>query len=127
MHNPTVQSVSSNFSVNFVVKNEIFRYCYSRYFSKTATQEILAEMFPKLSPLDTGRSCDAFGMLSLFLNTGNNYELWFFDCMELWDAYHNPPWNYVSVEELAVVVLQIVIFLYRNEILGYHEFGSDGG
>lgn len=76
---------------------------FRRYFSKTATKEILAEMFPKLSPLDTGRSCDAFGMLSLFLNTCNNYELWFFDCMDLWDAYHNPSWNYVSSATVSMV------------------------
>ncbi|KAJ6635616.1 Proteasome activator complex subunit 4, partial [Pseudolycoriella hygida] len=75
----------------------------SPYFSKTATQEILAEMFPKLSPLDTGKSCDALGMLSMFLNTGNNYELWFFDCMDLWNAYHNPQWNYDIMNLVAMV------------------------
>lgn len=70
-------------------------------------------MFPKLSPLDTGRGCDAFGMLSLFLNTCNNYELWFFDCMDLWDAYHNPSWNYVSS---AAMVSHVELFIFLMQI-----------
>lgn len=66
------------------------------YFSKSATQEVLDEIYPKLLPLETGKVCDTLGLLSLFLNPHDGYELWFDKFMELWNTYHNPTWNVVS-------------------------------
>lgn len=65
----------------------------ARYFAKESTQEILDEIFPKLYPLDTGKTCDTFAFLGLFLNYTHHFDLWFYDCMDMWDTYHNPSWN----------------------------------
>lgn len=67
-----------------------------RYFSKESTQEVLDEIYPKLFPLDTGKICGAFDLLSIFLNPLHGYELWLDDLMNLWNTYHNPSWNAVG-------------------------------
>lgn len=66
------------------------------YFSKESTQEILDEIYPKLFPLDTGKICGAFDLLSIFLNPLHGYELWLTNLINLWNTYHNPSWNAVS-------------------------------
>lgn len=73
----------------------------SRYFPKEATQEVLDEIFPKLFPLDTGKICGAFDLLSIFLNPLQGYDLWLTDFINLWNTYHNPSWN---------VVRKVIIF-----------------
>lgn len=80
-------------------KNTRFMKCqrlYCRYFPKEATQEILDEIFPKLFPLDTGKICGAFDLLSIFLNPLQGHELWLTNFVNLWNTYHNPSWNVVS-------------------------------
>lgn len=67
-----------------------------RYFPKSSSQEILDEIYPKLFPLDTGKICGAFDLLSIFLNPMHGHELWLKDFIDLWDTYHNPSWNIVS-------------------------------
>lgn len=67
------------------------------YFSKNSTQEILDEIYPKLYPLDTGKICGAFDLLSIFLNPMRGYELWLDDFINLWNTYHNPSWNEVMM------------------------------
>lgn len=91
-------------------KKYFFSFLYSRYFSKNSTQEILDEVFPKLYPLDTGKTCETFALLSLFLNQNHGYELWFKDCMNLWDTYHNPMWNIVRV---------LAAYFYKNKFIDY--------
>lgn len=70
----------------------VIQYC-APYFPRSATQEILDELLPKLQPLDTGKSFDTFGMLHIFLSCEHDYDLWFDKFMVIWDAYHNPPWS----------------------------------
>ncbi|CAD7093813.1 unnamed protein product [Hermetia illucens] len=65
----------------------------SVHFPKSATQEILDEVLPKLQPLDTGKPCQVFEICHYFLNMYQGYELWFDDFMNLWNTYHNPPWS----------------------------------
>lgn len=72
-----------------------FIFIQTRYFPKEATQEVLDEIFPKLFPLDTGKICGAFDLLSIFLNPLQGYELWLTDFINLWNTYHNPSWNVV--------------------------------
>lgn len=66
------------------------------YFPKSSTQEILDEIYPRLYPLDTGKICGAFDLLSIFLNPMQGYELWLDDFINLWNTYHNPSWNEVT-------------------------------
>lgn len=84
----------------FFEMSEIFQFnkmlFHYRYFPKEATQEILDEIFPKLFPLDTGKICGAFDLLSIFLNPLQGHELWLTDFIDLWNTYHNPSWNVVS-------------------------------
>lgn len=68
-----------------------------RYFPSGSTQEILNEIYPKLFPLDTGKVCGAFDLLSIFLNPLQDYNLWLPDFMNLWNTYHNPSWNVVYI------------------------------
>lgn len=77
------------------ITNILNDYFIFRYFPKEATQEILDEIFPKLFPLDTGKICGAFDLLSIFLNPLQGYELWLTDFINLWNTYHNPSWNVV--------------------------------
>ncbi|XP_055375207.1 proteasome activator complex subunit 4-like [Condylostylus longicornis] len=65
----------------------------SAYFSPQSTKEILDLVLPKLQPLDVGGQCQTFEIFNLFLNFHRGYELWFDDFMNLWNVYHNPPWN----------------------------------
>uniref|UniRef100_A0A336KJE2 CSON009560 protein n=1 Tax=Culicoides sonorensis TaxID=179676 RepID=A0A336KJE2_CULSO len=64
------------------------------YFPKSATQEILDEIFPKLQPLDTGKNCNVFEILGIFLGAMvHGHELWLKHFIEIWDTYQNPPWS----------------------------------
>lgn len=65
----------------------------SIYFPRSSTAEIMSEVFPKLQPLDVGKSCQVFQILNLFLNFSNGYEIWFVDFLTLWNSYHNPTWS----------------------------------
>lgn len=97
IYHSTVCSVSANF-VDFYPTFSMFFLIFSltRYFPKNSTQEILDEIYPKLYPLDTGKICGAFDLLSIFLNPMQGYELWLDDFINLWNTYHNPSWNEVS-------------------------------
>lgn len=77
-----------------------------RYFPRSSTKEILDELYPKLYPLDTGKICGAFDLLSIFLNPLHGHELWLDDFMNLWDTYHNPSWNVVCRQHLAFCPLR---------------------
>ncbi|XP_055638685.1 proteasome activator complex subunit 4-like [Toxorhynchites rutilus septentrionalis] len=68
------------------------QYC-NPYFPRSATQEILDELLPKLQPLDTGKGFNTFGLLHIFLSGEHDYDLWFEKFMTIWNAYHNPPWS----------------------------------
>lgn len=46
-----------------------------------------------MEPLDTGKGCDSFELLVLFLTPYNGYELWLEKFMKLWDTYYNPIWG----------------------------------
>lgn len=80
----------------------VIQYC-APYFPRSATQEILDELLPKLQPLDTGKSFDTFGMLCMFLSCEHDYELWFEKFMSIWNAYHNPPWSIDMMTLFATV------------------------
>lgn len=80
----------------------VVQYC-APYFPRSATQEILDELLPKLQPLDTGKSFDTFGMLHIFLSCEHDYDLWFDKFMVIWDAYHNPPWSMDMMTIFATV------------------------
>lgn len=73
------------------------------YFPKSATQEILEELYTTMEPLDTGKGCEVFTLLSIFLNTYDGHELWLDKFLTLWNVYHNPPWN-VDVMQLVGAV-----------------------
>lgn len=89
------RSVESN--IQFIIQQ-----C-AAYFSKESTQEMLDELCPKLFPLDTGKVCSAFDLLTIFLNPMQGYELWLDDFINLWNTYHNPSWNEDMMNLLAVV------------------------
>ncbi|XP_058840319.1 proteasome activator complex subunit 4B-like [Topomyia yanbarensis] len=74
-----------------------------RYFPRSSTQEILDELLPKLQPLDTGKVIDTFGMLHIFLSCEHDYDLWFDKFMNIWNAYHNPPWGIDMMTIFATV------------------------
>nr|XP_029734187.1 proteasome activator complex subunit 4B isoform X2 [Aedes albopictus] len=80
----------------------VIQYC-APYFPRSATQEILDELLPKLQPLDTGKSFDTFGLLHIFLSCEHDYDLWFDKFMTIWDAYHNPPWSIDMMTIFATV------------------------
>jgi proteasome activator subunit 4 len=80
----------------------------SLYFPKSSTQEILNEFLPRLQPLDTGKGCVIFELLSIFLNPREGYELWFADFMDLWDTYHNPPWSADMMNIMARLASQTI-------------------
>lgn len=63
------------------------------YFSKTATQEIMDEILSTMEPLDTGKGCDSFETLVLFISPYDGYELWLDKFLKLWDTYFNPIWS----------------------------------
>lgn len=68
------------------------------YFPKTATQEILDELLPGLQPLDIGKNCNVFELLSIFLGSMvHSHELWLYRFMDIWDTYQNPPWATVLI------------------------------
>lgn len=67
------------------------------YFPKSAPQEILDEFMPQLMPLDTGKHCGVFEMLSILGTVPHGHELWLYDFMNLWNTYQNPPWAAVSI------------------------------
>lgn len=46
-----------------------------------------------MEPVDTGRGCDSFEMLALFLTPYDGYELWLDKFLKLWDTYYNPGWS----------------------------------
>lgn len=46
-----------------------------------------------MEPMDTGKGCDAFEMLVLFLTPYDGYELWLERFLALWDTYYNPVWS----------------------------------
>lgn len=46
-----------------------------------------------MEPLDTGKGCDSFEMLVLFLTPYDGYELWLDKFMKLWGTYFNPSWG----------------------------------
>lgn len=46
-----------------------------------------------MEPMDTGKGCDAFEMLVLFLTPYDGYELWLDRFLKLWDTYYNPVWS----------------------------------
>ena len=50
-------------------------------------------MLCKMEPLDTGKGCDNFEMLVLFLNPYDGYEMWLDNFLILWDTYYNPIWS----------------------------------
>lgn len=67
------------------------------YFPKSATQEILDELLPRLQPLDIGKNCNIMELLSIFLSAmPHGHELWVYDMMDFWNTYQNPPWASVS-------------------------------
>lgn len=65
----------------------------SLYFPKSARQEILDEILSTMEPLDTGKGCDSFEMLVIFLTPYDGYELWLDKFLKLWDTYYNPVWS----------------------------------
>lgn len=65
----------------------------SIYFPKSATKEILDEILSTMEPLDTGKGCDSFEMLVLFLTPYDGYEHWLDKFLKLWDTYYNPIWG----------------------------------
>lgn len=85
------------FAVSTISINAMFLRYNCRYFPSGSTQEILNEIYPKLFPLDTGKVCGAFDLLSIFLNPLQDYDLWLNDFMNLWNTYHNPAWNVVNI------------------------------
>ncbi|XP_058447896.1 proteasome activator complex subunit 4A-like isoform X2 [Malaya genurostris] len=80
----------------------VIQYC-APYFPRSSTQEILDELLPKLQPLDTGKVIDTFGMLHIFLSCEHDYDLWFDKFMDIWNAYHNPPWGIDMMTIFATV------------------------
>lgn len=80
------------------------------YFPKSATQEILDEFMPRLQPLDIGKHCTVFEMLSVLGAMPHGHELWVHDFMALWNTYQNPQWATVNLLHFVDVKNSFISF-----------------
>lgn len=65
-------------------------------------------ILPQLYPLDTGKYCDTFSILAMFLNYNDDYEQWLPHMLNLWATYQNPSWS--------DSVMNILADLARNNV-----------
>lgn len=61
------------------------------------------EIFPQIYPLDTGKYCDTFAIISLFLSYTDDYDLWLSHVLNLWDTYQNPSWSTDIMTKLSAL------------------------
>lgn len=78
------------------------------YFPKSATQEILDELLPRLQPLEVDRHCVVLDLLSILGAMPHGHELWVHDFMKLWDTYQNPSWNPEMMSLISAAASQTI-------------------